>query len=161
MLWGALASHFSLSLALSAAAGVLLAGIGLTWRLRLPVTPAADIAPSLHWPAPILDDSLDRERGPVMVTLEYDIAPEHGPAFRQAMQAVGAMRRRNGAFSWALLQDSAEPRRWQEFFCDESCWNTCATTTASPRANSAWKRRARQYQTPGVPVAIRHLLGGA
>lgn len=160
-LWGALASHFSLSVALSAAAGVLLAGIGLTWRLRLPVTPAADIAPSLHWPAPILDDSLDRERGPVMVTLEYDIAPEHGPAFRQAMQAVGAMRRRNGAFSWALLQDSAEPRRWQEFFCDESWLEHLRHHHRVTQGEQRLEAAARQYQTPGVPIAIRHLLGGA
>lgn len=161
LLWGALASHFSLSLALSAAAGVLLAGIGLTWRLRLPVTPAADIAPALHWPAPILDDSLDRERGPVMVTLEYDIAPEHGPAFRQAMQAVGAMRRRNGAFSWALLQDSAEPRRWQEFFCDESWLEHLRHHHRVTHGEQRLEAAARQYQTPGVPIAIRHLLGGA
>src|SRR5690606_25932653 len=103
-----------------AAAGCLALGGLLTSRFPLPVTEAEDLAPSLHWPAPILADEADLERGPVMVTLHYDIAAEHVAAFRQAMSEVASMRRRNGAFSWGLVQNSENPRHWQEFFFDES-----------------------------------------
>ena len=156
--WGAVASYFSPSLALTVAAGVLLVGIVLTWRFRLPVTHSEDLAPSLHWPQPVLDPSLDRERGPVLVTIDYVIAVEHAQAFRQAMVPVRHMRQRNGAFSWGLMQDSENPERWQEFFFDESWLAHLRHHGRVTQGEKQIEAAARRYQTPGMPVAIRHLL---
>src|SRR5690606_19479034 len=105
-LWGFVASHASIPAALIAAAVCLILGLLLTARFPLPITETEDLAPSLHWPAPILADEADLESGPVMVTLQYDIATDRAHAFRQAMSEVARMRRRNGAFSWGLVQSS-------------------------------------------------------
>ncbi|SDK44227.1 MFS transporter [Pseudomonas indica] len=156
--WGALASHLSLSAAFAGGGVLLVLGITARWRFSLPTTAADDLAPSLHWPAPLLDEALDRERGPVMVTLEYRIAPEHIPDFRQAMEAVCRMRRRNGAFSWGLVQDSEDPRLWQEFFFDESWLEHLRHHGRVTRAEQRIEANARRYQQQGVPIRIRHLL---
>ncbi|WP_257011361.1 MFS transporter, partial [Pseudomonas aeruginosa] len=119
-LWGLVASHLSITFALLCASAALLLGLFASLRCRLPVTEAEDLAPSLHWPAPLVDEEVDQERGPVMVTLEYDIDPQDAAAFQAAMVEVRAMRRRNGAVSWGLVQDSGNRRLWLEFFIDES-----------------------------------------
>lgn len=161
ILWGSLASETSLTVALAGGGSLLLLGVLLSWRFRLPVTDAEDLSPSLHWPTPIVIDDLDRERGPVMVTLEYDIPIEHAAAFREAMQAVRAMRRRNGAFSWGLLQDSESPNLWQEVFFDASWLEHLRHHGRVTVAEQRTEASARQYQREGVPVRIRHLLGAS
>ncbi|QMV65688.1 MFS transporter [Pseudomonas berkeleyensis] len=157
-LWGYVASHASIPVALLAASGCLVLGLLLTPRFTLPVTESEDLAPSLHWPAPILADEADRERGPVMITLQYDIAPEHVAGFRQAMVEVARMRKRNGAFSWGLVQNSENPRHWQEFFFDESWLEHLRHHGRVTRAEQRIEAAARRFQSPDVAVHIEHFL---
>ncbi|AIS12497.1 MFS transporter [Pseudomonas chlororaphis subsp. aurantiaca] len=160
LLWGWVASLLSMSLALSVAAAVLLAGVGLTWRVGLPQRSAEDLAPSLHWPQPLLSADQDLERGPVMIRLEYDIAPEHAQAFQQAMNPVRRMRQRNGSFSWCLLQDSENPRLWCEMFFDESWVGHLRHHERVTRAELKIEAAARRFQSDGVKIRIRHFLKG-
>ncbi|MGE8361013.1 MFS transporter [Pseudomonas sp.] len=157
-LWGFVASHLSITQALLIAGGLLLLGIVLTLRFQLPVTEAEDLAPSLHWPAPILADDQDQERGPVMVTLEYRIDPAQALQFQQAMQEVRRMRGRNGAFSWGLVQDSQDPQRWLEFFFDESWLEHLRHHGRVTKAEQRIEAAARQFQQAGIDVHIRHYL---
>ncbi|MFF7706724.1 MFS transporter [Pseudomonas sp. NPDC007930] len=158
-LWGAVASHGSMATAFSGGALLLVVGLVARWRYPLPTTAAEDLAPSLHWPAPLLDPALEQERGPVLVTLEYRIAAADAAPFQQAMQAVKRMRQRNGAFSWGLVQDAADPSVWQEFFFDESWLEHLRHHGRVTRAEQRIEAAARRYQQAGVPVGIRHLLG--
>lgn len=157
-LWGYVASLWSIPVALIAAAVCLLVGLLLSARFPLPVTEAEDLAPSLHWPVPILADEADRERGPVMVTLQYDIDPLQAADFRRAMSEVARMRRRNGAFSWGLAQNSENPRHWQEFFFDESWLEHLRHHGRVTHAEQRIEAAARHFQTPGVPLRIEHFL---
>lgn len=160
MLWGFVASHSSISLALCAAAAALLLGICTTAWFKLPVTDAEDLAPSLHWPVPVQVDGQNQDRGPVMVTLEYDIAPEHWAAFQAAMAEVRRMRQRNGSFSWGLVQDTENLQRWTEFFFDESWLEHLRHHNRVTRAEQRIEAQARRYQTEGTVIQIHHLLSG-
>lgn len=160
-LWGLVASRSSIGTALLSAGAVLLLGIVLTMRFRLPVTDADDLAPSLHWPTPVLSDDQNLERGPVKVMIEYDIAPEREAAFRQAMLQVRGMRQRNGSYSWGLMQDSENPRLWQEFFFDESWLEHLRHHHRITRAEQRIEAAARRHQTDGVAVQIQHLISPA
>jgi MFS family permease len=160
LLWGFVASHSSIPIALCAAASMLLLGIALTPFFRLPVTDAEDLAPSLHWPAPMRLDGQHPDRGPVMVTIEYEIAPEHWSAFQETMRDVRGMRQRNGSFSWGLVQDAENPQRWSEFFFDESWLEHLRHHSRVTRAEQRIEAQARRFQTEGVAVQIRHLLAG-
>jgi len=39
------------------------------------------LAPSMHWPAPIVTRDVDQDEGPVLVTIEYRIKPTNRDAF--------------------------------------------------------------------------------
>ena len=117
-LWGQVATFLSVDAALLiAAAGALLA-IPLTWRARLGQGEDLDLAPSMFWPAPEVDerigDALDR--GPVMVTLEYEIEPRTEQDFLAAVRALAGERYRDGAYQWGVYQDSQATGRWIEWF---------------------------------------------
>ncbi|BAU76049.1 MFS transporter [Metapseudomonas furukawaii] len=160
LLWGSIASHASISLALILAAAGLAAGTLATLKVKLPATEAEDLAPSLHWPAPLLSAELDQEGGPVMVTLEYDIAPEKVAAFKAAALELEHMRKRNGALSWGLMQNSSNPRLWLEFFFEESWLEHLRHHGRVTRGELRIEASVRQFQTEGVEIRICHYVGG-
>ena len=160
VIWGLIASWFSISISLSLAAVIMVVGAGLGWWVKLPALSAEDLAPSLHWPQPLMGADVEGERGPVMITLEYEIDTVDADAFKEAMEEVRRMRQRNGSFSWQLMQDTENPQLWIELFFDES-WNDHLrhhgrVTRAELKIESA----ARRFQIAGKPVRIRHLLKG-
>jgi hypothetical protein len=116
VLWGQLASGLGLPAAHFLAAAGALAGIALTWRWKLQTGAGVDLAPSMHWPAPILAIDADADRGPVLITVEYFIAPEKRDAFLAAVTELGRQRRSDGAYSWDVFEDAAESGRFLETF---------------------------------------------
>jgi hypothetical protein len=55
-----------------------------------------------------------------MVTVEYSISRENVSAFSVEIAALGATRRRDGAYSWGVFQDTDDHQRWLEYFLVES-----------------------------------------
>src|SRR6185436_7819194 len=92
----------------------LLAGLLVTRRYHLTTEATADLSPSLHWPEPMTVLEPEPEAGPVLVTVEYHIAPAHAEAFVEAMQAVRLERLRDGAVRWELWCDPGLPERYIE-----------------------------------------------
>ncbi|WP_245474858.1 MFS transporter [Bradyrhizobium sp. Leo121] len=115
-LWGQFASGLGLPAAHFIAAAGAVAGIVLTWRWKLQAGAGIDLAPSMHWPAPILTIDAGADRGPVLVTVEYLIAPERRDAFLSAVMELGLQRRRDGAYAWDIFEDAAENGRFLETF---------------------------------------------
>lgn len=115
-LWGQLASRLGLPAAHFLAAAGAIAGIALTWRWKLQTGAGVDLAPSMHWPAPILTIDADADRGPVLVTVDYFIVPEKRDVFLAAVAELGRQRRRDGAYSWDIFEDAAESGRFLETF---------------------------------------------
>jgi quinol monooxygenase YgiN len=69
-----------------------------------------------------LDPAVDvaAEDGPVMVTVEYLIEPARAAEFADIMQRTRRARLRQGALSWGLFRDAAQPGRVIEYFVDEN-----------------------------------------
>jgi len=115
-LWGITADRASLSFSLLAAglamAASALAGLGL----RLPQPESVNLSPHRAWPEPKPGMELAPHSGPVVVTVEYRVAPSDQAQFVAAMQEVRRIRRRDGARRWKLLQDISEPERFVERF---------------------------------------------
>jgi hypothetical protein len=120
LVWGHLAAATTIPAALTVAAAGALAAIAVTWRFKLGGHDSVDLAPSMHWPAPIVTDDVQADRGPVMVTIDYRIDPAQKPQFVAAMQEMQRVRRRDGAFYWQLFQDAADAARLTECFMNES-----------------------------------------
>jgi hypothetical protein len=103
------AAHF-----ISAAGAVV--GIAATWHWKLLSGAGVDLAPSMHWPAPVLAVDADADRGPVLVTVEYRIAPAKRAAFLVAIRNLGQQRRRDGAYTWDVYEDAGDNGRFLEAF---------------------------------------------
>lgn len=158
LLWGAIASWYSVEFSLLCASVTLILGVFVSLRLILPVTDAEDIAPSLHWPTPIAPKEADSDRGPVMVTLEYSINAADAEQFALAMQDVRAMRRRNGALTWGLVRNTENPDSWLEFFIDGSWLEHMRHHGRVTRADRRVEATVRGFQQPGVELVTKHHL---
>ena len=120
--WGKLAAATSLQTALLAAAGLGALGTLLTSRLSLERVTRTDTTPA---EPPPLEPRLtppagDEDRGPVLVTIEYEVNPDDTEAFIAAMQDVRRVRLRNGSAAWGLFQDTRNERCFRETFLDQS-----------------------------------------
>jgi hypothetical protein len=71
-------------------------------RLLMPALDGADLSPAPRWPDPQLGAAFEPARGPVLISVEYEIEPSQAQAFARAMRALGAIRRRDGAIRWPL-----------------------------------------------------------
>jgi MFS family permease len=120
VLWGQVAGMVGLPLAHFIAAGGALIAIPSTWRWRLHTGRGPDLTPSMHWPMPIVARSVEDDRGPVLVTVEYRINPGDREAFLAALERLEHERRRDGAYSWGVFEDAAEEDRFLESFLVES-----------------------------------------
>ena len=80
------------------------------------ITFTFDLSPSMHWPAPVLSRDIEGDRGPVLVTIEYRIRPEHRDArrSRSSRRSGGATARSTGASSRMSRRQgvSSKPSRW-------------------------------------------------
>jgi hypothetical protein len=75
-----------------------------------------DLAPSMHWLAPVLAIDAEPDRGPVLVTIESRIDPEKSDAFLTAIRDLGQQRRRDGAYAWDVFDDATAKGRFLETF---------------------------------------------
>jgi MFS family permease len=119
LVWGQVAqlssTQTSLGLAASLGAAAAIAAI----RLPLP-TGEDDLSPSHHWPDVAGLATPEADAGPVMVMIEYRVAPAHAGAFRTAIEALGTTRRRDGAYAWGVFRDAEDHERHVEYFLVES-----------------------------------------
>ena len=120
LLWGQVASWRSVpeSVAAAAAAGVLMVLVLRHRSLESHADPDFSPAPIVNMPEPAIDVANDD--GPVMVTVEYQIDPARAAAFTEVMQRTRRARLRQGALSWGLFRDAAQPSRFIEYFVDEN-----------------------------------------
>ena len=83
-------------------------------------------------------------------------ANSHSFLFAEAMCEVARIRRRNGALSWGLFNDTENPRRWLEFFIDESWVEHLRQHHRFTRADWNVETAARWFLMGGAPPIVRH-----
>ena len=117
-IWGQVATHTSISVALLAAALGAIVMIPFTWRAKLGQAEGRDLSPSMAWATPIVAEDFDDDpdRGPVLVTITYEVDPDDAAPFLTAMHELSSERYRDGAHDWGVYQDAADPRQWIEWF---------------------------------------------
>ncbi|MFG2692912.1 MFS transporter [Kitasatospora sp. NPDC048407] len=160
LVWGQLAQHAGLLVALTVPAALLALG-ALSLR-QLPLLDA-EVDPSLSdsWPEPRLTVEPAAADGPVLVSVEYRVADGGAEAFVRAMDEVEASRRRTGAVSWGLYQDGAEPTKFVEVFTVASWAEHCAQHHERwTGVDHAFERTARALVT-GEPVVTHAITARA
>lgn len=156
--WGYLAAATSVTAALATAALMMAASLGLAGWLRLPSGPPPDLSPRRVPGEPVTALAIAEDRHDVTVTIEYRVPPAHAAAFARAMDEIGHMRRRDAATRWQLLQDTAEPERWQETFSVSSWMAYLRQRRRGTTADEALIERARALIDPSTPPLVRRFV---
>ncbi|PHS72803.1 MAG: MFS transporter [Cycloclasticus sp.] len=119
LLWGNLSDTYSTSVALGVAAAGLFASLLFSKRFAI-ANDSVDVSPSTQWPMTIPEDSVDADKGPVMVTIQYQIAEQNIDAFASLMEQMKVIRKRNGAYFWQLFHDANNNCLFSEMYMSES-----------------------------------------
>ena len=101
---------------------------------------------------------VDSEEGPVLVTVEYRVAPERSGKFVREMQRLGRIRRRDGAYRWGVFRDTSDPTRYLETFLVESWAEHLRQHERVTMADRAIEDRVRSFNADGAPPMVTHLV---
>jgi MFS family permease/quinol monooxygenase YgiN len=158
--FGTCAEYLSLEAGLLAG-GVALLGTGVVAR-RWPVHAAAsDVGPLSASAGGILDSPIDPDAGPIVVSVEYRIAPEDETAFVTLAHELGRTRRRDGARRWSLMQDLGDPGRFIERYQAVTWLDHLRQSERATAADAGVRERMLALHRGGEPPRIRYLLNRA
>jgi MFS family permease len=158
-LWGHVADLTNVRDTVLMAAGFGLLVTLLTRRLSIEQHDAADVE-RVSVPSPYAEPAIriDPDDGPVMVTIEYQIDPARAAEFAAVMKLTRRARLRQGALSWGLFRDSAQPGRYVEYFVDES-WLEHQRRLARFTAGDAGLREKRlAFHVGAAPPVVRRYV---
>lgn len=116
VVWGTVTALVGVRETFLIAAVVMLAGVGVGLLRRLPQPGATEGKAADYWTEPRLAFDPEAEGGPIVVRIEYTIAPDDEADFLRAMERLRTSRRRTGATRWELYRDAEHPDRFVELF---------------------------------------------
>jgi MFS family permease len=155
--WGAVAQKEGVGIALVSAGIGTIATTVLVLFAKLPDAPA-DLSPWNHWRMPVVvrQEDPNLERGPVLVTVEYSVIPERNAEFMEAIHQYARIRRRDGAYSWAVFADTEVAHRYLEIMLVHSWAEHLRQHERLTRADSELECRMRSYLAKDT--VSRHLI---
>ena len=117
-----------------------------------------DLAPSHHWPEPIVHDGVEYEQGPVMICIDYQVVQEDREAFLEAIYALRPARLRDGAFHWAIYEDTAQPGVFVESFMEGSWAEHLRHHERVTRSDVPLQEAVRSFHRGEEPPLVSHYL---
>jgi MFS family permease len=158
--WGVLATRTGVNTALIWAGIGTIASAALGLLFKLPDL-TADLTPWIHWKLPVVanQDPSVADSGPALVTVEYDVDPEHEDRFVRAIGKYERIRRRDGAFRWGIYRDLENPNRYLEIFLVDSWAEHLRQHERTTRADKEIEERLRNL-IRREPV-VHHLVSPA
>jgi MFS family permease len=156
---GEVAQHFGLVTCLVYSGALMAVSALLGRKLPLRQPEGLNLDPSRTWSSESRAQ-LDRliDTGPVVVTVEYRIAPEDGDAFRLAMHELRRIRRRDGAKRWSLMQDMESPEIWVERYHSPNWVEHLRRHHRFTVSDREIERRALDFHRGDEAPRVRHLI---
>lgn len=153
--WGYLAGHRGTHVALMIGAIGTAASPVLILISRLPDN-AADLRAWDPWGKPVLVGDVNADQGPVLVTVEYEIAAKDSDEFLRALEKFSRVRRRDGASRWGVYYDTEHPTHYLETFTVESWGEHLRQHTRLTEADREAEERVQQF--PVNPPKVKHFI---
>ncbi|WP_312412088.1 MFS transporter [Comamonas sp.] len=155
--WGFTAKALGVpSTLLAGAAGLVVMGL-IAHRIKLPEG-EADLVPSNHWPEPLTAHPVDKDRGPVMIQIRYHVAKDNHAPFLKALARLSAARRRDGAYAWGIVQDTASEDHFMEWFQVESWAEHLRQHKRVTHSDADVQSEVAQYHQGSEPPVVQHFL---
>lgn len=155
--WGRLTDAAGIEEALLMSAGLMLLSPLLGLWLRLPPISSRDedvdvlADPEVRLP-------LTHRSGPLVVEIEYRVAPEHARAFHKLMQDVQLSRQRNGAYSWSIARNIADPELWTERYHCPTWLDYLRQRNRWTQSDRALDQQVEAFHTGPDPLRVRRML---
>jgi MFS family permease len=156
-LWGLVAWYDTTpnALAYAAVAMAITAALAIAFRLR--VVPAVIEDHQTAKFAPFeLPEAVVAASDPLMIALEYQIAPERASEFERLMHEIGHIRRRGGATFWGLFSETVLPGIYLEYFTVECALDALRMHDRMTDPERETLGRARSLHRPGRGPAMHH-----
>jgi MFS family permease len=156
--WGAVAQRSGVGTALVYAGMGTIATAAIAFFAQLPDS-TADLSPWNHWRMPVVINEVgaDVEKGPVLVTVEYAVTPKRTAEFVDVMHEYGRIRRRDGAYHWAIFRDTEVADRYLEIFLVNSWAEHLRQHERQTQADRELEGRITSCLS-GEPM-VHHLIG--
>ncbi|MDQ2792799.1 MAG: MFS transporter [Bacteroidota bacterium] len=158
LVWGELADHLSLQTSLLAAAGWMLASTLLAFPFPMRSAKGLDLDPADNRPRPTGVGSIDPDDGPVLVMIEYQVAPADWAAFHLAAEQLTRLRLRDGALRAGVFADVAVPTRISEFFYVATWGEHQRQHHRFTREDQVVEARVRQFHRGPDEPRVTHFL---
>src|SRR5215212_5506923 len=156
--WGLVTGAADVETALTIAAGGLVAGVALARRWPLAGSESADLTPAGVWSDPSVDIEPRPDDGPVLITVEYRVDPADAERFLPAMEELGRIRRRDGAYRWGLYADLERPGSYLETFLVDSWSEHLRQHGRLTVADLEVTRLTSSFHSGEGPPVVRHML---
>lgn len=169
ILWGFVAEHTSTPIALTVSACGLAISYPLIRRFHILQGPTPDHTPfrssrSSSQPSAFqLADSAAQaddliHAGPVRISIEYRIPPEHYAEFTHAIHQLRGVRLRDGAMRWGIYRDVIDPQHLNETFVMESWLDYLRSRERITAADEAIRARVRELHQGEDPPKISYQI---
>ena len=159
--WGELADRISLQTALLAAAGWMLASLLLAIPFPIHSSEGLDLAPAESWADPtgtVEGEQISPDDGPVVVMIEYEVAPADRAGFHEAAHQLTRLRLRDGALRAGIFADVAEPTRLTEFYYVATWGEHLRQHHRFTRDDQAVEAQVRQFHQGAELPRVTHFL---
>lgn len=158
IIWGNVAEIFNVpDTLLIAGCGLIIICLAL-YHIKLPLIENADFEPS-----PMLSEAIksfgneDDEKG-VMISIEYIIADADREAFLSAVTRLEAIRRRDGAVFWAVVQGVEEKDKYTEYFIADSWLEHLRQHERITKADRRIQEAVSKFHKGDKPPKISHKI---
>jgi predicted MFS family arabinose efflux permease len=156
--WGRLAETTGLTVAVGLSGAAVLVAILMGLRWRLPNVQAIDHTPLRTSSDPEAGFALEPRSGPVVLTVEYRVAPDQARAFMAAMREKRRIRQRDGAQRWSLAQDMTDHEVWVERFQTPTWLDHLRLRRRVTIADQGIEQQVRAFHIGSEPPKVRRLL---
>jgi hypothetical protein len=126
----------------------------MTRRLRLGDAAVEDLTPARAWKEPVTAFPVHPDRGPVMVTVTYDIDPARAADFHAVMMESRVSRLKHGVLAWEMFRDTSKPGRYIEYFIEESWVAHLRRFERMTATEVSLQQRKASFQLSGAPPLV-------